>query len=682
MAIEDASGLVLEANAALCAFLGYSATELATMNFRQFTHPDDLAGSERELEQFAQGASSDFVLEKRYITATGSTVWGRVTGIAVRGGGGELLRLVVQIEDITEQRVVGAALIRRESFDELTGLVNRRRFYETLRASLADRRRSTRQLAVLVVNVNRFHQLNAGMGQAAADLVLCEVGRRLTAVTRGRDTVGRLGGDEFAVIAAEVASVEEAIALAVKIHSSLAEPYLIAGNSVFVSGRVGIATAPGDGTEAETLIARAIAASTVAKALAGGWATHTDGADAASADELGMVSDLRSAIRAGELTVAYQPIVDGDGRLHCFEALARWSHPTRGPVPPNQFIVLAEQNDLIASLSSLIIHASLRQAAEWGTASTPVRVAVNLSGKLLGHPLLVDGFARALAAADLTPDALTIEITETALAEGGSATIRSSLEGLRSTGIRISIDDFGTGYSSLSYLKTLPVDELKIDRSFITDLESDDRSEQIVRSIVDLAHSLKLAVVAEGVEDDTTAHHLLRLGVDYLQGFGIARPVAAAPTTAWLRNHVSPSVPTKAAAVGCRSMNVLVVDDDIVIRSILRKRLDTRGHRVSQADSGPAAVEAVKEALPDLIVLDHHLPGLSGVETTPLLREAGYGGPIVLFTAATSDEIGAIKFPIDLWPVSKDDTETLMRLVDGYARVAQAGAHDVAPVAE
>ena len=667
MTITDPSGKFLEANEALAEFLGYSRDELVTMSFRDLTFGEDLAESELQLRRLAAGDTSEFTMDKRYVSRSGAELWGRTTAIPVRNNDGQLLRVIVQIEDLRERMAVSDALNRSESEDKLTGLTNRRVFYQRLRGALEDPRRSARRLALLIVNIDRFQQINAGLGQAAADLILKEVAQRLRAVTRGRDTVARFAGDEFAVLAPDITTPEEAIALAIGIRQTIADAYWAQGHPVVVSARVGVVTAPTDGAEAETLIRRATSAASQAKALASGWATHVDASDAASHGELKLVGELRAAIENGDIAVAYQPIVDREGRTHCVEALARWYHPELGAIPPEQFIVLAEHNGLIAGLTTHILKTVVAQASEWASTLSRVPVAVNLSAAVLDDPGLVKAVARIVKAAGIAPDLVTLEVTETALADGGNAGIIGALEALRRTGVRISIDDFGTGYSSLAYLKQLPVDELKIDRSFIIDLDSDPRTSRIVRSIIDLAHSLELTVVTEGVEDEPAASHLLRLGADYLQGFFIGRPASSDATSAWLAGHAPAVPPARDRSDASRTMDVLIVDDHPGVRAALLERLTHRNHRVEEARNGKEALERVNRHMPDLIILNHSAPGITGVATAPRLRQANYHGPIVLFTGSSPQDMSAIRFPMDVWPVSKADDETLLRLIDGYA---------------
>jgi diguanylate cyclase (GGDEF)-like protein/PAS domain S-box-containing protein len=665
MAITDAGGYYLEVNDALCSLLGYSSDELLGVSFRDITATEDLRVGTKAMRDLAEGRSSDFRLEKRYVTRTGDLVWARTTGIAVRDSSGVLLRIIVQVEDLTLRRASEALLSRRESVDELTNLANRKTFYERLDGALQLPRRSTRNLALLVVNLDRFHQINAGLGHASGDTVLREVARRLTAVVRGEDIVARLGGDEFAVLSLGMRTPLDAVSLAIDIRHSLGRPYWSDGNAVYVSARVGVVTNIED-SDSQTLVQMASAATHQAKSLAGGWALHTEGANTSSRDELGLVSDLREAITNGSLTVAYQPVIDNHGAVQYVEALARWHHPDRGSIPPDQFIVLAERNDLIDALTTSVLTMAVRQVAEWRAGGIDACVAVNLSGRLLGEPDLADRVAAILQSAGVPAATLILEITETAIAEGSNPELWAALTALRRTGVRISIDDFGTGYSSLTYLKELPVDELKIDRSFILDLDTDERTERIVRSIIDLGHSLNLTVVAEGVEDFAVAARLRTLGIDYLQGYAIARPATSSVMTDWLRER-SIGVAAFVRREERRGLDVLVVDSQPAERVALRKRLRDSNHRVARAHSGSAALNKLKKKMPDVVILDHLMPGLSGVETAPRLRAAGYAGPILLLSGSAPDNAQAARYPMDVWPVSHSDEALLIRLIDGYA---------------
>ena len=667
IAITDASGHILEVNDAMCRFLGYSDEVLTTLTFRDITATADLSSSLDGLRQLIDGTASDFVLEKRYLAASGDHVWGRTTGVAVYGDDGSLVRVIAQIEDLSERKQIEAAMGYKDAYDELTGLANRATFESQLQAALTHPRRSASRLALLVVNLDHFHQTNAGLGRVAADVIIVEVARRLRAVTRGHDSVCRLGGDEFAILAPGIASTEDAVGLAIDIRRVLNEPHWPAGNAVFVSARIGVVTSPADGTDTETLVRKATSAAETARSFTSGWAIHQPGDDAANRDELSLVGDLRAALTNNALTIAYQPVVDTHGTLHHFEALARWHHPERGSVAPDQFIVIAEQNGLIDQLTNQVLTGAVEQAAKWGTDLQPVAVAVNLSGMLLADPGLFERITTILATAGLPADRLTLEITETAIADSTNPTVTVTLDRLRNVGVRISIDDFGTGYSSLAYLKQLPVDELKIDRSFITDFDADPRTERIVRSIINLAHSLDLAVVAEGIEADTVGTHLFALGIDYAQGYAIARPASAEVTTAWLTTRATSTAANRPRQHTPRALTVLVIDGQRSIRVALRRKLAQRQHRIVRARDAATALDKLKSVMPDIVIVDQVPQDLTGIETAPQLREAGYAGPIVLFSGSAPNELAATRFPMDVWPISQQDEVTLMRLIDGYA---------------
>jgi diguanylate cyclase (GGDEF)-like protein len=670
MAITDAAGMYLDVNDAFCTFLACGPDQLLGMSFRLPLGEIDPGGD--ALQSLVDGREEMFSLETRYFTARGAELWARTTGVAARDERGDLVRVILQVHEPLTRRAVQAARERHESVDELTGLANRREFYSRLEAALTLPTRTVRRLGLLIVNLDRFRQLNSGLGNETGNTVLQEVGRRLKAAVRGEDVVARLSGDEFAIIAGGMGSSLDAVAMAIQVRESLKRPYWVGGNAVYASARVGVVTDVA-GVNAETMMQMASAATVDAKALTGGWALDSDGANTSSRDEFGFVRDLRSAIADSALTVAYQPIVDHDGGVHHFEALARWHHPERGPVPPDQFIVLAEHNGLIADLTDVVLRSAVEQTAEWRAQGLEAAVAVNLSGALLSAPGLAEQLRTELAAAALPPDALTLEITETSLAEGSSPQLWHALNTIRETGIRISIDDFGTGYSSLTYLKQLPVDELKIDRSFILDLDTDNRTERIIRSIIDLAHSLGLAVVAEGVEDVTVGDRLVSLGVDYLQGYAIARPATSETTTVWLRDRtIAASHRTRTTVRS--DLTILVIDARPEFRVGLTEQLTATGHRVVHAPSCRAALDEVSRSMPDVVILDRDLPSINGIDATPLLREAHYLGPILVFSGHLPEEVALSRFPLDVWPVSIEDEALLVALVDGYAANTNATA--------
>jgi diguanylate cyclase (GGDEF)-like protein len=528
---------------------------------------------------------------------------------------------------------------------------------------------------VLVIDIEHFKHVNDGLGHKAGDLVLIEAGRRIQAVTRNADTVARIGGDEFAVIAREVDDEFNALAIASNLRRRLCEPYRVVGSAIHVGASVGFALAPDDGQDTETLTQKADMALYRAKQLSGGIAAFSVD-DSAGFHRLGLVEVFRKAVASGGIDVAYQPVVDADRAVRGLEALARWQHPTRGDIPPDQFIPLAEQERLIDDLTRVVLGRATTQHAVWLARGVDIpTISVNVSAMSLHSGSLSSVVDEALRASGLPGERLTLEITESTLADGLDPDVLDSIKQLRDLNVRLSIDDFGTGYSSMAYLKHLDFDELKIDRSFIADIDSDELSVPIVRSIIQLAHALDLRVVAEGVETLEAERIVRELGCDLFQGYVICRPIppSAVANFVTTTNATARTVGRYAASsVPRRRLSILAVDEDRAMRHALRISLQRLGHEVHEARSGSSALRLVKRLRPDVIVLDHSFPGLSGVETVPLLRRAGHLGPIFLFSQLLPDLPKTVTLPLDVWPISKSDQETLLEIIDAYATQSSA----------
>ena len=418
--------------------------------------------------------------------------------------------------------------------DLLTALPNRTEFQSRLSTHLQG---SSSCTAVLLMDLDRFKDVNDTLGHAAGDRLLCEVAGRLSASVDGRSTVARLGGDEFAVVLPGC-DVDDAIEVARTLRRVLEQPVGIEGVSVDVGVSIGVAAAPQHGDDASLLMRRADIAMYDAKSRAG-IAVYDPERDESSTSRLALVAQLRRALARGEFSLDYQPkVLAATGRPVGFEALLRWHHPQRGLVPPDDFIPLAERAGLLQDITAWVLETALDAVVSWRAAGHDLGVAVNLSPRNLLDPGLAATVRRGLASRGLAADVLTLEITEgTIMAEPGRAV--ETLQQLRSTGVRLSVDDFGTGYSSLAYLKRLPVHEVKVDKSFVRHLAEDEADVAIVRAVVTLAASLRLAVVAEGVEDETSLALLRSLGCDLLQGYHISRPMRSASVLPWLAEHAA-----------------------------------------------------------------------------------------------------------------------------------------------
>jgi diguanylate cyclase (GGDEF)-like protein len=423
--------------------------------------------------------------------------------------------------------------------DALTGLPNRLLLADRLNQAIAHAERHRQRFAVLVVDLDRFKSINDSLGHLAGDALLKDVCQRLRQVLRKADTLARLGGDEFVLILNEIAGPQGAEAVASKVLADIARPVLVSELELHISASIGISICPDDGTDAETLLQHADAAMYHAKNKGrGAYQFFAPAMNAFARDRLELENGLRRALEQREFVLHYQPKVDvRTGRVDSAEALVRWRHPTRGLVPPLDFVPLAEETGLIIPIGEWVIREACRQAYAWQAAGLrPLRVAVNLSAKQFKQTNLVESIRTALRLARLEPRFLEIELTESAVMQDAEQSIEILRE-LSELGVRISVDDFGTGYSSLSYLRRLPLDKLKIDRAFIRELATSRDDAEIVRAIVSLAHTLRLKVIAEGVETPEQLEFLRTLGCDQYQGYHYSAPMPSNAFVAMMREH-------------------------------------------------------------------------------------------------------------------------------------------------
>jgi diguanylate cyclase (GGDEF)-like protein len=416
------------------------------------------------------------------------------------------------------------AVSRRLSMtDDLTGLGNRRSFTEAIDASIADGHR----FAVLMIDLDQFKELNDTLGHHVGDELLRGIGPRLTSAMRPGDVIARLGGDEFGVLL-EGAGSEAATVAAGRLRAALGRPFALAGISLHVGASVGIAVFPDHAEDTGAVLRHADVAMYEAKRARSGHAVYAAEGDHHSRDRLALAGEMRRALGSDELVLHYQPIASlATGKLLGAEALVRWRHPERGLLPPGAFLPAVEHTDLMRDLSRRVMAMAILQAAEWRRQERPWRVAVNLSTTDLLDRSLVDDVAALLRRHALRADCITLEVTESVLMTDPARAMKV-LEELRGLGLRLALDDFGTGWSSLTHLERLPVDEIKIDRSFVAAMATEGRAAAIVSSTVDLAHALGLRVVAEGIEDEATWTRLRAVGCDAAQGYHLSRPLPTA----------------------------------------------------------------------------------------------------------------------------------------------------------
>lgn len=438
--------------------------------------------------------------------------------------------------------------------DSLTGLPNRELLRDRTERALLASRRSGVHVALILIDLDRFKELNDTLGHPHGDALLKQIGPRLREQLRDSDTVARVGGDEFVVMLPDLRSDHSALAVAEKLNIALQQPFAIDGVTVDVDSSAGLVTAPDHGDNFDELLQHADVAMYVAKHDNLAVVEYSGELDTYSPARLTLLADLRQAVeQPGEIVLFYQPQVDlATGEISGVEALARWQRPEHGLIPPDDFIPLAEHTGLIRPLTWYVLRAALEQNHRWAQTGLLLRVSVNVSARCLLDAGFADGVSRLLEETGVPAERLELELTESAVMSDPDRAL-NILEDLAARGIRLSIDDFGTGYSSMAYLKNLPVHEIKVDRTFVTNMDTDPGDAAIVRSTLELARNLDVAVVAEGVETEAVAQQLADLDCPAAQGFLYSRPLPAGEFTRWMADHETiASSASKPIALGSR----------------------------------------------------------------------------------------------------------------------------------
>ncbi len=525
-------GALTSANAACAALSGYTVAELLTFSFPTLIAPEDL---ERGGVHFARAVAGepqhDVALRLRRKDGDSRAL--NVTAIPIVVDGA-VVGVYGIAKDVTAHNAAQRALRHQATHDGLTDLSNRAQLRDRLTRAWT----TGAPPAVLLLDLNGFKAVNDTFGHGQGDAVLREVARRLRGAVRRGDTVARLGGDEFAVAlpGADTAGAERVASAA---RAALDTPFAVGGQAFQLGASVGIALATVDDAEMDTLLRHADVAMYAAKRGRLGQQVYDPALDTYSPERLGFIAELRAAIVAGALTLHYQPQADvASGRVCGVEALVRWPHPERGLIPPDAFIPLAEQTGLIVPLTDWVLGEAIRQCAAWRRGGLALTVSVNLSVWNLHDLALPDRLTEILRASAVPASCLRLEVTETALMADPERA-QTVLTRLSAVGVALAVDDFGAGYSSLAYLKTLPVDELKIDKGFVRELATDPTDAAIVAATVGLGHALGLRVVAEGIEDRASWDRLAGMGCDMAQGYYLSRPLPPdalarwAPEAAW-----------------------------------------------------------------------------------------------------------------------------------------------------
>jgi diguanylate cyclase (GGDEF)-like protein/PAS domain S-box-containing protein len=505
---------------------GYTPSELIGRSFTEFIHPDDLLAL---VESFQRTVSGNLEpSEFRIFTKSGEIRWVRTSSRPVFEGD-RIIGLRAVMMDITERKQAEETIKHLAYHDALTNLANRTLFQDRLTVALAQARRKRRMAAVMFLDLDRFKVVNDTVGHALGDRLLQGVAERLTGLVREGDTVARVGGDEFTLLLAEVERAEDMVEVAERVLDTLRQPWVLNGHEFRITASIGIAMFPSDGEDADSLLRNADTAMYRAKDQGrDNYKLYTPKMNARIAERLALENSLRHGLERGEFLVYYQPQVDiASGNIVGMEALVRWQHPERGLVFPAEFIPVAEETGLIVPLGEWVLRSACAQNKAWQAAGfPPMRVAVNLSARQFQQRDLIEVVDEVLKETGLEARWLQLEITEGVAMQDVESNI-AVLRELRQMGVQIAIDDFGTGHSSLSYLSRLPIDVVKIDQSFIQDLTTDPNDAAIARSIIVMAHNLKLRVIAEGVETEEQLAFLKKRRCDEMQGYLFSKPAPA-----------------------------------------------------------------------------------------------------------------------------------------------------------
>ena len=541
--ITDRDNIIVAANGAFCQLSGYSHDELVGKD------PRILASGNSTAELYANMwdslATRDFwegEIWDKHKTGESYTRWLKIA--VLRNADGQIENYVANFSEMEASKEYADRLAYLAYHDPLTNLPNRLAFESQLAQALRGCERDNRQLALMLIDLDNFKNINDTLGHHVGDELLQKVALRLRESVRSSDLVARIGGDEFVVVLPEIESPLTAARVANKVQHNMADSYRIADHVLYATPSIGISLFPIDGSDANTLLRNADTAMYHAKdAGRNNHQFYTARMNEAAGERLHMENELRQAISAispdnSEFSLHFQPQVHtATGRVLGLEALLRWNNPTFGPVSPMRFIAIAEETGLIQPLGDWVIWETCRQIRQMKQRGIEgVRIAINISAQQLRHENLLLLVRGALACYELQPEDIELEVTESTAMQNPETTL-SILDQLAAMGIMLAIDDFGTGYSSLAYLKHLPIKRLKLDRSFVKDIETDANDAAICTATIALGHSLGLELVAEGVETETQRAFLARLGCDTLQGYLYSKPMPFEETIAYLKAH-------------------------------------------------------------------------------------------------------------------------------------------------
>ena len=614
--IDTATMELVDVNDGACRMLGYPRPQLLALPPARIG-----LGAREVLQQQAQAARahadlrSPTLTEMELLRQDHATVPVEVYWQLQQQDSDDAGRTLICVaRDISERRVAEERLRHMAHYDSLTGLPNRTLFYRTLMEAIELARDKEWRIVVLFIGLDRFKNVNDSLGAAMGDILLRQFSNRLVQCVRIRDTVGRLGGDEFGLILTMTRDQHDAVLVANEVRDALRLPFELGDQKATLTASIGIAVYPDDAGDPETLVKYANTAMTQAKdAGSDAYRFFTAGMNAQVLARLDLEQALHRALDENELELHYQPKVNlHTGRVSGAEALLRWNRPGHGMVYPAEFVSVLEETGLIVRAGRWIIDAACRQIAEWLESPIgPMHIAVNVASRQFVEGDLEQDIAEALARHKVPPELLELELTETALMSNAERTIEV-LTKLRAQGVKVALDDFGTGYSSLAYLQRFPIDKLKIDIAFVRNITTNPNDAAIALAIISMAHSLKLRVVAEGVESRPQLEYLRRNRCDEVQGFFFSRPLSAQDIGQLvIAGKALPPDPNQAAEP---PQTLLIVDDDVNVLSSLHRLFRRDGYRILTAASPSEGFDLLALYPVQVIVCDQRMPGMNGTE--------------------------------------------------------------------
>ncbi len=627
LALCAPEGWLQYASPSMQAIVGYTPEELAGKDSLGQIHPDDASVAREKFDALLNAPGEAARIQVRLRHRDGSWRW---TEIVARNllHDPRLKGLLCNYRDVTEAKRLEEQLAHQATHDPLTGLPNRRLFEDRLQQAIAYSRRSGQAIAVVYLDIDGFKVVNDSLGHSTGDLLLVQVTERLKRLIRETDTLARTGGDEFILVASQLRSPDGARTIVQKLLSAFLTPFQLGPHELFVTASAGISLFPYDGETVDTLQRKADLAMYDSKRRGkNAFMFFNPEMSAESSDRLKLENDLRRALEREQLVLYYQPQFDLERKAVIgAEALLRWKHPELGMIPPNRFIPIAEETGLIVSIGQWVLQEACRQCSRWHSAGA--RIAVNVSALQFSRADFVSTVAASVEQAGLRSEQLELELTESLLMHRIEETA-ARMSHLRALGVRISLDDFGTGYSSLSQLQRLPIDSIKIDRSFLKDMDAGSTDVSLIGSIVGLAHSMGMNVVAEGIETQKQLDALRAMGCDHGQGFLMGRPVPPDEIGRFMEGARLP-----------RGKTILLVEDEEAVLMLARRVLKQADYEVLDARNGRDAVTICKRnnAAIDLLITDLVMPGLSGEELAKELERRRPDLPVIYISGYSDGE--------------------------------------------